>query len=77
MSDGSRKVTHITECVSMEGDQVTTQDIFLFERTGMSIEGRVLGKFRATGVRPKFAEKLKVAGIDFPAAMFQSVVEVS
>lgn len=77
MSDGSRKVTHITECVSMEGDQVTTQDIFLFERTGMSIEGRVLGKFRATGVRPKFAEKLKAAGLEFPAAMFQSVVEVS
>ncbi len=77
MSDGTRKVTHITECVSMEGDQVTTQDIFLFERTGLSVDGRVLGRFRATGVRPKFAEKLKAAGIEFPAALFQSVVEVS
>lgn len=77
MSDGTRKVTHITECVSMEGDQVTTQDIFLFERSGLGVDGRVLGKFRATGVRPKFAEKLKAAGVEFPAAMFQSVVEVS
>ncbi len=77
MSDGTRKVTHITECVAMEGEQVTTQDIFLFERTGLSVDGRVLGRFRATGVRPKFAEKLKAAGIEFSPALFQSVVEVS
>ncbi len=77
MSDGTRKVTHITECVGMEGEQVTTQDIFLFERSGLSASGKVLGKFRATGVRPKFCEKLKTAGIEFPAALFQSVVEVS
>ncbi len=77
MSDGTRKVTHITECVGMEGEQVTTQDIFVFERAGLGPSGKVLGKFRATGVRPKFSEKLKAAGIEFPASLFQSVVEVN
>ena len=77
LSDGSRRVTHLTECVSMEGDQVTTQDIFLFERTGISKDGRVTGRFRATGVRPKFSERLKAAGIELPASLFQSSLEVS
>jgi len=76
LADGSRKVTYITECLGMEGDLVTTQDIFLFERTGMSSEGRVIGKFRPTGVRPKFSERLKAAGIELPPQLFQSVVEV-
>jgi pilus assembly protein CpaF len=76
MSDGTRKVTYITECLGMEGELVTTQDIFLFERTGMSSEGRVIGKFRPTGVRPKFSERLKAAGIELPPQLFQSVVEV-
>ncbi|MGC2658362.1 MAG: CpaF family protein, partial [Bryobacteraceae bacterium] len=76
MSDGTRKVTHLTECVGMEGEQVTTQDIFLFERTGLSADGRVTGRFRATGVRPKFYEKLKAAGIEFPMAIFQTATEV-
>jgi pilus assembly protein CpaF len=60
----------------MEGELVTTQDIFLFERTGMSSDGRVLGRFRPTGVRPKCSERLKAAGIDLPPQLFQSVVEV-
>ncbi len=76
LADGSRKVTYITECLGMEGELVTTQDIFLFERTGMSSEGRVIGKFRPTGVRPKFSERLKAAGIELPPQLFQSVVEV-
>jgi pilus assembly protein CpaF len=76
LADGSRKVTYITECVGMEGDLVTTQDIFLFERTGLSSDGRVLGRFRPTGVRPKFSEKLKAAGIELPPHLFQSAVEV-
>lgn len=76
LSDGTRKVTYMTECVGMEGEQVTTQDIFVFEREGLASSGRVVGRFRATGVRPKFAEKLKTAGIEFPPSMFQSVVEV-
>ena len=75
-SDGTRKVTYITECLGMEGDLVTTQDIFMFERTGMSSDGRVLGRFRPTGVRPKCSERLKAMGIELPPALFQSVVEV-
>jgi pilus assembly protein CpaF len=77
MSDGTRKVTHITECVGMEGEQVTTQDIFMFERTGLGPDGRVQGRFKATGVRPKFSEKLRAVGIEFPTSLFQSVVEVN
>ena len=77
LSDGTRRVTHITECVGMEGEQVTTQDIFLFEKTGISPEGRVQGNFRATGIRPKFTEKLATFGIKFPMTMFQGVTEVS
>jgi pilus assembly protein CpaF len=77
LSDGSRRVTHLTECVGMEGEQVTTQDIFVFERSGLSKDGRVLGKFRATGVRPKFSERLRAAGIELPAAIFQSQSDVS
>jgi pilus assembly protein CpaF len=76
LSDGTRKVMYLTECVGMEGEQVTTQDIFLFERTGLNVEGRVTGRFRATGVRPKFYEKLRAAGIEFPMTVFQTSVEV-
>jgi len=61
----------------MEGEQVTTQDIFLFEKTGISAEGRVQGHFRATGVRPKFTEKLATFGIKFPMSVFQGITEVS
>jgi pilus assembly protein CpaF len=76
LSDGTRKVTYITECVGMEGDLVTTQDIFVFERIGVTSEGRVTGRFRPTGVRPKFSERLKAAGIEFSTQLFQSAVEV-
>jgi pilus assembly protein CpaF len=75
-TDGTRKVTYITECVGMEGDLVTTQDVFVFERTGLTSEGKVTGRFRPTGVRPKFSERLKTAGIELPPTLFQSVVEV-
>jgi pilus assembly protein CpaF len=76
LSDGTRKVTYITECLGMEGELVTTQDIFVFERAGLSSEGRVMGRFRPTGVRPKFSERLKAAGIELPAQVFQNTVEV-
>ena len=75
-SDGTRKVTHITELVGLEGEQVTMQDIFLFEKTGVSESGKVLGRFRATGVRPRFYEKLRSCGIELPASLFQTVVEI-
>ncbi len=76
-SDGSRHVTHVTECVGMERDVVTTQDIFLFEKSGVAPDGRVLGRFRATGIRPKFYERLRTAGFSFPADLFQRVTELS
>src|SRR4029079_4815392 len=55
LSDGSRRVTGITEITGMEGDVLTTQDIFIFERMGIGENGKVLGRFRATGIRPKCA----------------------
>jgi pilus assembly protein CpaF len=76
LADGSRKVTYITECLGMEGELVTTQDIFVFERTGVTPEGRVLGRFRPTGVRPKFSDRLKAAGIELPPTLFQGAIEV-
>jgi len=76
LSDGTRKVTYITECLGMEGELVTTQDIFVFERSGMTSDGRVIGRFRPTGVRPKFSERLKAAGIELPPHIFQNPVEV-
>lgn len=75
-SDGTRHITHITECVGMERDVVTSQDIFLFEKTGVTPEGRVVGRFRATGIRPKCYEKLRTAGFHFPSEIFQSIVEL-
>jgi pilus assembly protein CpaF len=75
-SDGSRRVTHITECVGMEAETITTQDIFLFERKGILSNGRVTGRFRATGIRPRFFENLKEAGFTLPASLFQTVVEI-
>jgi pilus assembly protein CpaF len=76
LSDGSRRVTYLTECVGMEGEQVTTQDIFVFEKAGLSQDGKVVGKFRGTGVRPKFSERIKAAGIELPASIFQTSQEV-
>ncbi len=75
-SDGTRRITHLTEVVGMEGDQITTQDIFVFEKTGISEQGRVMGRFKPTGIRPKFADRLKAAGMVLPASVFQTVVEI-
>ena len=75
-SDGSRKITYITELVGLEGEQVTMQDIFLFEKSGVAENGKVLGRFKATGVRPRFFEKLRSSGIQLPASLFQTVVEI-
>jgi pilus assembly protein CpaF len=76
-SDGSRRITHITEVVGMEQDMITLQDIFLFEKTGISPTGRVMGRFRATGIRPKFYDRLKACGIVLPMQLFQTVVEIA
>jgi len=77
MADGTRKVSAISEITGMEQDVITMQDIFLFERTGLNPEGRVVGRFRATGVRPKCAEKLATMGIRLPIDMFEHVQQVA
>jgi pilus assembly protein CpaF len=76
MSDGSRKVTSISEITGMEGDVIAMQEIFLFEKVGVTQDGKVIGRFRATGVRPKCCERLRAAGIHLPADMFEGVTEV-
>jgi pilus assembly protein CpaF len=77
MSDGSRRVTSITEVTGMEGEVVTLQDLFVFEKRGVNQEGRVVGRFSATGIRPKFYEKFLAAGIRLPMEMFESMEEVN
>src|SRR6266480_2435396 len=76
LADGSRKVTSISEITGMEGDVITMQEIFVFEKMGLSQDGKVIGRFRATGVRPKCCERLKTSGIHLPADMFEGVTEV-
>jgi len=76
MSDGTRRVTHLTEISGMDEDVVSMQDIFLFEKRGVAPGGRVLGRFHATGIRPKFAEKIKVSGVNLPASLFEHSLEV-
>ncbi|MGA2718741.1 MAG: CpaF family protein [Candidatus Acidiferrales bacterium] len=71
LSDGTRKVTNVSEITGMEGDIVAMQDIFVFEKHGVRENGEVLGEFRATGIRPKFSDRLLVTGIQLPAAMFE------
>ncbi len=76
LSDGSRRVVSLTEVTGMEGDVVTLQDIFVFEKRGLNPDGRVVGRFAATGIRPKFYEKLLAAGIRLRPDLFDEVVEV-
>jgi pilus assembly protein CpaF len=76
LSDGSRRVTSITEVTGMETDIVTLQDIFAFEKRGVWHDGRVLGRFAATGILPKFNERLEAAGIHVPPYLFDEIVEI-
>jgi pilus assembly protein CpaF len=76
LSDGTRKITSISEITGMEGDIITMQEIFLFEKLGVTQDGKVIGRFRATGVRPKCCERLKASGIHLPGDMFEGVTEV-
>jgi pilus assembly protein CpaF len=76
LSDGTRKVTSVSEITGMEGEVITMQEIFVFEKVGVTQDGKVVGRFRATGVRPKCCERLKASGIHTPADMFEGVTEV-
>ena len=76
LSDGTRRVTNITEVTGIETDIVSLQDIFVFEKHGLSRDGRVLGRFAASGIMPKFHEKLLAAGINLPLHLFDEIEEV-
>jgi len=76
MSDGSRKIMSISEITGMEESIISMQDIFTFERKGIGADGRVLGTFKPTRIRPRFLDKLRLAGIELPAKMFETTLEV-
>ncbi len=73
LQDGSRRVTSISEITGMEGETITMQEIFMFERSGLDKDGKVIGRFKATGIRPRFADKLKAAGFQLPRISFEDI----
>jgi pilus assembly protein CpaF len=72
MSDGTRKVTSISEITGVEGDVVSMQEIFAFKKTGLAENGTVLGEFMATGIRPRLTERLAASGVNLPSSLFES-----
>ena len=77
LADGTRKVTGVSEITGMEGDIITMQDIFVFDRSGIGPNGKVLGRFRATGIRPKCSERITAAGLTLGMDMFEHVKAVA
>jgi len=77
LADGTRRVTSISEITGMEQDVIAMQEIFTFQQTGINSEGKVVGAFRATGVRPKCADKIAAAGMTLPMDMFSHVYPVN
>ena len=73
LSDGTRRVTSISEITGMEGETITMQEIFQYERTGVDSQGQVIGRFRPTGIRPRFAERLKACGMQLPRVFFEEI----
>jgi pilus assembly protein CpaF len=76
LSDGTRRVTHLSEITGMDQDVVSMQDIYRFEKRGIGINGRVLGLFYSTGVTPRFADKIQASGIPVPPELFDMSVAV-
>ncbi|MBE0576201.1 MAG: CpaF family protein [Desulfuromonadales bacterium] len=72
LTDGTRKITSVAEVVGMEGDVITLQEIFVFERKGIDKDGKIVGQHRSTGIRPKFSDRLEMAGIEVPENLFNS-----
>jgi pilus assembly protein CpaF len=70
LKDGTRKITHITEVLGLEGDTIILQDLFLFKESGKTQDGMIEGRFISTGIRPKFAELLELNGYELPASWF-------
>jgi pilus assembly protein CpaF len=77
LQDGSRKIVSIAAVIAAHDDQVELQEIFTFERTGVTEQGKVHGRFKATGVRPKLPERLKVSGIPLPESVFTETLPVN
>ena len=77
MSDGTRKVVSVSEITGMEENVISMQDIFTFTKKGIGPDGKVIGAFQPTHIRPKFLERLRVAGIFLPPSLFENVTEVS
>jgi pilus assembly protein CpaF len=77
LSDGTRRVTQISEITGMEGDVISLQDIFVFQQDGVRPEGHVTGRFRATGVRPGCSERLAAAGVELSAVLFEHLERVA
>ena len=75
-SDGARRVTSIAEITGMEQDTITMQEIFVFEKGGVDGNGKVFGRFRATGIRPKCADRLQASGFTLPRDMFEHVMPI-
>ncbi len=71
LSDGQRKVTSVAEITGMEGDIIQMQEVFRYVRTGIEPDGRIVGHFEATGIRPRFLEDLRAVGIEFPGSYFE------
>jgi pilus assembly protein CpaF len=69
-SDGVRRMERLSEITGMESGMISMQDIFVFERHGLDNEGRILGKFVATGIRPRFADRCRLFGVPFPQDIF-------
>jgi pilus assembly protein CpaF len=75
-TDGTRRITAMSEITGMEEDVVSMQDVFVFEKRGVSADGRVIGAFTATGIRPKFAERLQASGISVPGSWFEHSIAI-
>ena len=73
LTDGTRRITSISEITGMEGETITMQEVFIFERKGVDKDGKVFGRFRPTGVRPRFAERLKIYGMQLPRSFFEEI----
>ncbi|HWI54484.1 MAG TPA: ATPase, T2SS/T4P/T4SS family, partial [Desulfobacteria bacterium] len=72
LKDGSRRITHLTEVLGMEGDTIVLQDIFVYEQKGVDDQGKIIGHFKPTGIRPKFLHKLESSGIKLSDDIFNS-----
>src|SRR5262249_28051021 len=77
LSDGTRKVTGVSEITGMEGEVITMQEIFLFERSGLGQNGKVIGRFKATGIRPKCADRMAASGMPLRMDLFEHVKAVA